>query len=66
MQLDVDIEPILRFPHMTSIDNQMDECEGSFSPVHGGRACILILEVFNQFAFLPQTDRQKVMHKSPP
>ena len=25
MQLDVDIEPTLRFPHMTSIDKQMDE-----------------------------------------
>ncbi len=24
MQLDVDIEPTLRFPHMTSIDKQMD------------------------------------------
>ncbi len=36
MQLDVDIEPTLRVPHMTSIDKQMDESEGSFSPVHGG------------------------------
>ncbi len=33
MQLDVDIEPTLRFPHMTSIDKQMDESEGSFPPV---------------------------------
>ncbi len=29
MQLDVDIEPTLRFPHMTSIDKQMDKSEGS-------------------------------------
>ncbi len=34
MQLDVDIEPTLRFPYMTSIDKQMDKSEGSFSPVH--------------------------------
>ncbi len=43
MQLDIDIEPTLRFPHMTSIDKQMDESEGSFSPVHGGIACILMI-----------------------
>ena len=30
MQLDVDIEPTLRFLHMTSIDKQMDKSEGSF------------------------------------
>ena len=30
MQLDVDIEPTLRFPHVTSIDKQMDKSEGSF------------------------------------
>ena len=30
MQLDVDIEPTLRFPHMTSIDRQMDKSEGSY------------------------------------
>ncbi len=41
MQLDVDIEPTLRFPHMISIDKQMDESEGSFFPVHAGIACIL-------------------------
>ncbi len=29
MQLDVDIEPTLRFPHMTSIGRQMDKSEGS-------------------------------------
>ncbi len=27
MQLDVDIEPILRFPGMTSIDIQMDQSD---------------------------------------
>ncbi len=29
MQLDVDIEPTIRFPHITSIDKQMDKSEGS-------------------------------------
>ncbi len=43
MQLDIDIDPTLRFAHMTSIDKQMDKYEGSFSPVHGGIACIRIL-----------------------
>ncbi len=47
MQLDVDIEPTLRFPHMTSIDKQMDKSEGSFP-----------LYMVVRFAFLPQTDRQ--------
>ncbi len=47
MQLDVDIEPTQRFPHMTSIDKQMDKIW-----------IFAELEVFNQFAFLPQTDRQ--------
>ncbi len=46
MHLDVDIEPTLRFPHMTSIDKQMDKSEGSF------RLYMVVL------AFLPQTDRQ--------
>ena len=32
MQLDTDIEPTIRLPHMTSTDKQMDESEGSFSP----------------------------------
>ena len=30
MQLDIDIEPTLRFPYMTSIDKQEDESEGRF------------------------------------
>ncbi len=33
MQLDVDIEPTLRLPHMTSIDKQMDKSEGCY-PQH--------------------------------
>ncbi len=36
MQLDVDIEPTLRFPHRTGKYKQMEEPEGSFSPVYGG------------------------------
>ncbi len=30
MQIDVDIQPTLRSPHMTNIDKQMDKSEGSF------------------------------------
>ena len=34
MQLDVDIEPTLRSPHMTSIENQMDDSEGYMVVYH--------------------------------
>ncbi len=34
MQLDVDIEPTLRFPGMISIDKQMDQSESEVHQVH--------------------------------
>ncbi len=33
MQLDIDIEPTLRFPGMTSIDKQMDQSESEVDQV---------------------------------
>ena len=51
MQLDVDIEPTLRFPGMTSIEKEMDLSESKLS-------IYLIC--------ISTTDRQKAMHKSPP
>ncbi len=50
MQLDVDIEPTLRFPGMTSIEKEMDLSESKLS-------IYLIC--------ISTTDRQKAMHKSP-
>ncbi len=55
MQLDVDIEPTLRFPHMTSIDKQKDPsgCRDFWKPTMEFKLCL-----FTNFEFLPQTDRQ--------
>ena len=64
MQLDVDIEPTLRFPYMTSIDKQMDESEGSFFPVHGGIACTCIL--MSELFLAPQTNKPSQNHPLAP
>ncbi len=56
MKLDVDIEPAVIFPHMTSIDKRMN-LKGRFPLYIVVYHCIFAeLEIFNQFAFLPQTE----------
>ncbi len=59
MQLDVDIEPTLRIPHMISINNRLDEPKGSFSPVHGARYNIFqVMSIY--LICIYSTDRKKV------